>query len=81
MRLEEAKQREDDLQRQLEHEREMIGHRDRRIDELMSEVTCHRKQIEDLNYRINQDEAARSDLSLRFEDLKIVSSTQQDKLK
>ena len=59
----------------------MIATRDRRIDELMSDVTCHRKQIEDLNHRITQDEAARSELNQRYEDLRIESTTLQEKLK
>ena len=47
VRIDEGKQREEDLTRQLEHERDMVGHRDRRIDEMITEITCLRKQIED----------------------------------
>ena len=54
----------------------MVGHRDRRIDEMITEITCLRKQIEDQNYRISEIDAARSDLNQRFEDLRIECSTQ-----
>ena len=53
----------------------MVSHRDRRIDELMSEITCGRKQIEDLNYHITEIDAARSELNQRFEDLRIECGT------
>ena len=41
----------------------MVASRDRRIDDLMAEVTCLRKQIEDLNYKISGVEAAKSELN------------------
>ena len=69
------------MKRQLEHEREMVCHRDRRIDDLMAELTNARKQIEDLNYHITEIDAARSELNMRFEDLRMECHTQQEKLK
>ena len=75
-RQDEAHHREEDLHRQLANERDMVGHRDRRIEELQSELTAVRKQIEDLNYKITEIDAARSELNQRFEDLRIESSTQ-----
>ena len=80
-RLDEACHRAEDLQRQITNERDMVGHRDRRIEELLSELTHERKQIEDLNYKITEIDAARSELNQRFEDLRIETSTQQEKLK
>ena len=80
-RLDEACHREEDLQRQITNERDMVGHRDRRIEELLSELTHERKEIEDLNYKITEIDAARSELNQRFEDLRIETSTQQEKLK
>ena len=53
----------------------MVGHRDRRIEELLSELTHERKQIEDLNYKITEIDAARAELNQRFEDLRIETST------
>ena len=59
----------------------MVGHRNRRIEELISELTHERKQIEGLNYKITEIDAARAELNHRFEDLRIETSTQQEKLK
>ena len=80
-RQDEAHHREEDLHRQLANERDMVGQRDRRIEELLSELTAVRKQIEDQNYKITEIDANRSELNQRFEDLRIETSTQQEKLK
>lgn len=75
MRLNDSAKREADLRRQLDYERDMVAHRDHQIDELNSEVTTLRKQIEDQNYRIQEIDAARADLTQRFEDFRIESTT------
>ena len=62
VRLDESRTREDVLKRQLEIERDIVLTRDRRIDDLMMEVTCHRKQIEDLNFKIEGIERAKAEL-------------------
>ena len=63
------------MKRQLNYERDMVGHRDKLLDDANTEITVLRKQIEDQNYRISEIDAVRSDLSQRFEDLRIESGT------
>jgi len=70
-RLDEAATLEDDLRRQLNLESEMVHRRDRQIDDYCSEITSLRKQIEDQYQKISEIETLKSELTSRFEDLRI----------